>query len=749
MINRKRNILRSHTKAVVNDAVAKAQDYITQGEFDKAKEAVEAADRTVSKNRLYLGDDLFKQYSSQLRQLSEKIIQRESERIQQSREQKHSEAIEAQRQYRQQMEVDRSRRISELMDNATAYQKQQRYEEALGQLESLLVINPLNDQALTLKQTLDDMISFRKQLEVRREVNKERVDLLLKTEESGIPYAEELTYPKNWREIVAKRKPEEAIGWDEATAAVYKQLDEIVDLSELTPEMPLSEAIEIIRNSVEPPLKIQPDWRDLYDNADIDQFTPINMEPISGVSVRTALEILLDMVSTAFAELGYVVQEGVITIATVDSLPSELTTLVYDVTDLLGRPATYYTRSGRGRGETGRGEEAVEYFEEEEEELERDELEERASGRGADLVMLIQDTIKPESWFDYGGEGTVSVYPPRGIPKKLIVRQTLEIHDQIAKLLKDLRKALGHQVAIEARFLLVTENFLEDIGLDIDFTIRLGGKWRHPTIGALTGTPYPGISFDQGSSATVAPDPTGVPGTLGGGAPLGMHLTGGWGSILDDLQVNFLLRATQAHRDATSLTAPKITVLTGESAALRVQRTIRYARNIEAETREAGEWAGRAAWTVNYETGAIPTGTILNITPTITPDKRNVLLNIVAELRDFLGWRRQAVESPIFGIEGAREAYVIEFPETEISRVQTRVSVPDGGTLLLGGQKVTGEVEKEAGVPILSKIPLIGRAFTNRSKVKDEKILLILVKPTIILREEAEAEAIAAMESGF
>ena len=745
MINRKRNILRSHTKAVVNDAVAKAQDYISQGEFDKAKEAIEAAERVVSKNRLYLGDDLFKQYSSQLKQLSGKIVQRESERIQQSREQKRLEAIEAQRQYRQQMEVDRSRRISELMDNATAYQKQQRYEEALGQLESLLVIDPLNDQAQILKQTLDDMISFYKQLEVWREVNKERVDLLLKTEESAIPYAEELTYPKNWREIVAKRKPEEAIGWDEATAAVYKQLDEIVDLSELTPEMPLSEAIEIIRNSVEPPLKIQPDWRDLYDNADIDQTTPINMEPISGVSVRTALEILLDMVSTAFAELGYVVKEGVITIATVDSLPSELTTLVYDVTDLLGRPATYYTRSGRGRGEAGRGEDAVEFFEEEEEELERDELEERATTRAGALGMLIQEAVEPGSWDVYGGEGTISLYQN----KKLIVRQTLEIHDQIAKLLKDLRKALGHQVAIEARFLLVTESFLEDIGLDIDFAVRLGGKWRHPTIGALTGEPYPGISFDQGSSATVTPDATGVPGTLGGGAPLGMRVEGGWGSILDDLQVNFLLRATQAHRDATSLTAPKVTVLTGESAALRVQRTIRYARNIEAETREAGEWAGRAAWTVNYETGAIPTGTILNITPTITPDKRNVLLNIVAELRDFLGWRRQAVESPIFGIEGAREAYVIEFPETEISRVQTRVSVPDGGTLLLGGQKVTGEVEKEAGVPILSKIPLIGRAFTNRSKVKDEKILLILVKPTIILREEAEAEAIAAVEGGF
>jgi general secretion pathway protein D len=82
-----------------------------------------------------------------------------------------------------------------------------------------------------------------------------------------------------------------------------------------------------------------------------------------------------------------------------------------------------------------------------------------------------------------------------------------------------------------------------------------------------------------------------------------------------------------------------------------------------------------------------------------------------------------------------------------MSSVQTRVSVPDGGTLLLGGQKISAEVEKEAGVPVLSKVPILGRLFSNRTLVKDHKILLILVKPTIILQEERENEAIAAMES--
>ena len=73
-----------------------------------------------------------------------------------------------------------------------------------------------------------------------------------------------------------------------------------------------------------------------------------------------------------------------------------------------------------------------------------------------------------------------------------------------------------------------------------------------------------------------------------------------------------------------------------------------------------------------------------------------------------------------------------------MSNIQTRVNVPDGGTILLGGLKITAEEQREAGVPVLSKIPLLGRVFDNRSNIKDNKILLILVKPTIILQKEKD-----------
>lgn len=69
------------------------------------------------------------------------------------------------------------------------------------------------------------------------------------------------------------------------------------------------------------------------------------------------------------------------------------------------------------------------------------------------------------------------------------------------------------------------------------------------------------------------------------------------------------------------------------------------------------------------------------------------------------------------------------------------MSVPDQGTILLGGQRVVTEQEVESGVPVLSEIPIINRFFTNRSTTKSEQTLLILFKPTILIQSEQENKA--------
>jgi len=63
---------------------------------------------------------------------------------------------------------------------------------------------------------------------------------------------------------------------------------------------------------------------------------------------------------------------------------------------------------------------------------------------------------------------------------------------------------------------------------------------------------------------------------------------------------------------------------------------------------------------------------------------------------------------------------------------------------MIGGLGTSSETKTSKGVPILSKIPIIKRLFS--SDVLDRDItkagnLIILIKPTILIREEEEARA--------
>ncbi|MEN6335687.1 MAG: hypothetical protein ABFE01_15660 [Phycisphaerales bacterium] len=844
-INRRRNTIRSYVENAVSNAVAQAQKFMAQGEFVSARDSIEGAMRTVNEYQAYLGDDLYKQHMQRLNSTSERVTEAQTEQDRQQAQQKRTDIDEASRRARDKAEEDRTNRVNEYMERAKAYWKQQQYEASLGQLEALLVIDPLNDEALTMKDMVEDMIFFRKQLDLEKTDRRQTADIKMSTDEATVPYADEITYPKNWREIIEKktRKAEPPFQLDPSNTKIYEQLDQEVDLSAITQTTPAGQAFEILRNSVNPPLNIVVLWRDLQENAQVDASSPVEFDGPANTRLGTALDNMVGALTDPLAtddsyKVDYVVNRGVITVATRYGLPEKkMETKVYDVSDLVSPPANYGGMAGMmggmmggmGGGMRGGGMMGGSY----------------GGGRGGGmgggmmgggmgggmggygggmmgggmggmgggmmgggmggygggmsggmggmgggmmggmgggmmggmgggmmggmggstsyqsmsmaygLRDLVEQSIDPESWYDLYPDtalGTITIFPQES-PKKLAIYQTPEVHQRIEMLLDQLRKSLGHQVSIEARFLAVTENFLEDVGLDLDFSYNFGGKWGVGT-------------FNQSSNEVAAPAiGTGITGNLGNLATQnpGASVSGGYGSVLDDLQVAFLLRATQARTDSKSLAAPKLTVLSGESASFSLYDQVSYALP-PTETQGVfnnGSSGGTTGQSGTYQNvNFLSVGSSLSITPTISKDKKYVLLNIVTNQTDLLRFARHAVEvdnsdnnnnSTTNGNGNTTDANNVvtthvSVPETEQATVMTRVSVPDRGTLLLGGHKLAYEAEREAGVPILSKIPILGRLFSNRSTVRDQKVLLILVKPTIILQEETEQEAIAAME---
>jgi len=376
------------------------------------------------------------------------------------------------------------------------------------------------------------------------------------------------------------------------------------------------------------------------------------------------------------------------------------------------------------------------------------------------------------------------------------VTHTPEVHVKIEKLLKELREEMAVQVAIEAMFLAVSNNFLEEIGLDLDVVLNAGNAgydravgFADPATGAqvliprqnsrlgfVPTTPAGGTAMSQQTPAQpwlsaglvpqtgtvgphssqwtpigirqdhlsmTAPQQTGVPGSLGGGA-IGQAISLA-GSFLDNLQVDFLIRATQADRRSSRVEAPRVVVPNGGSGYIRVGETVNYVASLDA-----------VAGTSTLGTVAVPAyipqvdtldlGRMLWVQASVSPDRRYVTMTLSPYTTELVAIETFAVQqggvNP--GVSGVGN---IQQPRTRDTEIMTTASVPDGGTLLIGGLKLGGEVEIEAGVPVLNKIPVLKRAFSNRSLVKDEQTLLILVKPKIIIRKEAEDDAFPGFET--
>lgn len=91
------------------------------------------------------------------------------------------------------------------------------------------------------------------------------------------------------------------------------------------------------------------------------------------------------------------------------------------------------------------------------------------------------------------------------------------------------------------------------------------------------------------------------------------------------------------------------------------------------------------------------------------------------------------------GQVGGGTQITVQQPVIETVNVSTTVSVPDGGTVLMGGIKRLKEGRTMSGVPILNKIPYVSRLFRNSGVGRETESLMLMVTPRIIIQEEEES----------
>lgn len=704
--------------------------------------------------------------------------------------------IEEQRSERlRQVESRRKEQVDALMEQAIQHRKDGDLDAAVNVLSQVVVIDPRYTPARWMLDTLEDLRQYRKGREIRDEFYKQSRSALIDVEESKIPWYQELNYPKNWAEITSRpeRNPGSRSG---ANSQLISALNRPVDIN--FPKNAFEQVIERFVDNHR--LNISVDWYDLK-HCGVERTAPIALSFPREITLKKALTEVLQQAGGGVCELGYSVAEGVIKIASQPTLDRNTYTAVYDINDLLmeipmfrDSPMTDLTEANR-RARQPRSQQADrpwQYGDDDDDEPEEDP---QRAGRVQQIINMIQDNVAPMSWRDRGG----SVGAIQEFNGQLVVTQNSAAQRQLGDLLSKLREQRAIQIAIEARFITVSSHYLEELGIDIDIVLNSGNAGfdftgaTDPVLGnalllprafsRLGFVPAAPVGFGNALAlnpgATQLPQPFGQPalvpqassGSGSSGTPipiinnvtaftnpssLGSDIPGSFagstigpafslfGSFLDNIQVDFLIRATQADSRTSVLTAPRLVLFNGQRSwvAVTIQQNFVSQLNPVVATGAVAQAP---------QIGVIDSGAVLDVAATVSADRRYVTMTLRPGVTRLLALQTIPFSGGGagggFGV-GAASAAFIQLPTLSAQRVQTTVSVPDGGTLLIGGQKLASETEVEAGVPILSKIPILKRLYSSRSMVKDEQTLLILIKPKILIHSEQEELAFPSFSGG-
>ena len=174
---------------------------------------------------------------------------------------------------------------------------------------------------------------------------------------------------------------------------------------------------------------------------------------------------------------------------------------------------------------------------------------------------------------------------------------------------------------------------------------------------------------------------------------------------------NAKLEALISSQDATILSRPSVIVMDGRQARIVVGQQIPISETSVSEN--------FATTQVKY----IQVGIVLNLRPRVSSDNRNISMQvetIISETEEGLS------------TSGSSVGGILSAPTINSRKVQTYVNVPDDTPFIIGGLISSKKSKKEGGVPILSKIPILGNLFKYTLKSEKAKEVIVLITPTLV-----------------
>lgn len=246
------------------------------------------------------------------------------------------------------------------------------------------------------------------------------------------------------------------------------------------------------------------------------------------------------------------------------------------------------------------------------------------------------------------------------------------------------------QVMIEARIVEASDNFSRGLGVKLNFA-RSGRQ------------PLPSTPARRAERHTPV-----VTGTESDHLPHGVNLPipQPFGSIAALFRatastlISLELQAMQTENRGRVISSPRLLTADRTAASIEEGSEIPYPQTTT-----------RGASTTLFKKAALS----LKVTPQIAPDNNSLWIDIEI-----------SKDSPNYGqkVGGA--------PSVDTKRINTRVLIENGGTVVLGGIFIDEKNKTDNKVPLLGDLPLIGFLFRNQQTRQQRRELLVFITPTIL-----------------
>ena len=311
---------------------------------------------------------------------------------------------------------------------------------------------------------------------------------------------------------------------------------------------------------------------------------------------------------------------------------------------------------------------------------------------------------------------TNSLLSPRGSVAVDERTNTLLLQDTTDRI-TDIRRLVAtldipvRQVLIEARIVIVNNDFQRDLGARFGFTNyqKNGQTGLVTTTGTAAGTDQAIGSALSNVQSTGSIYPISVPtgGTAAQRYNVNLPVGNPAGSIaLGILGSNFIvdleLSAAQAETQANIISSPRVITANQKEATIEQGVEIPYQQS-----------ASSGATTIQFKKAVLS----LKVTPQITPDNR-IILDL--DVKD------DSVGQVVVASGG------VNVPSIDTREISTQVLVNDGQTVVLGGILQTTQREDDTKVPYLGDIPVLGHLFKNTKHQDDKDELMIFITPKIV-----------------